>query len=136
MTGKVSRNPRDLCPCMRERWYEFLKKALDESIEPVLIETLRDAERQQHYIAIGVSWTNNSKHLPQPPFGLSRAFDVCPRSYLTMKGWNPGGTDWSVLAGIGSVLGLTWGGNWKQRDLAHFQLDFCACPKPNQELLA
>ncbi len=119
------RDPEGLCPCIRAKW-ETLRRGGQDL---VLIETLRQADRQAHYIATGVSWTSKSKHLAQPPNGLSLAFDTCPRSYLAMKGWNPSGELWRCAGEAGEALGLTWGGRWKQRDLAHFQLEACLCPK-------
>lgn len=128
--GKASRRTQDLCPCLRDRYFRFAIRALEEGIGCTLLETLRDMERQAHYIATGVSWTENSRHLPQPPKGLALAFDVAPTEYLSMKGWNPTGNEWAVLAAIGKTLGLVWGGDWKVRDRPHFQLEFCVCPRP------
>ena len=125
MPGWASRDPLKLCPCVRAKWVEFVTRV---QFAVVLIETLRDAERQAYYRAIGVSRTVKSKHLPQPPNGLSLAFDVCPKDYLRMKGWNPGGPLWSALSGYGVDAGLYWGGDWKTwKDRPHFYQEKCSC---------
>lgn len=108
---------------------EQREKAAAIGLDTVLIETLRDSNRQAYYLAIGVSWTLRSRHLPQPPNNLALAFDVCPKEYLSDKQWSPGAPLWFVLGDIGEELGLEWGGRWNQRDFAHFQLGTCACPK-------
>lgn len=87
-----------------------------------VINTLRTTEEHQLDLFNGVSWTNNSLHLPQPPDGLSLAIDVCPLVYVTMKNWNPSGPYWLEIGEMGEALGLRWGGRWKQRDLGHFEL--------------
>lgn len=119
-----------LCPCVRRLWDQLREQATDKGIETVLIETLRDAERQSYYLAAGVSWTLRSKHLPQPPNGLALAFDAAPREVLHQKGWAPGANVWYELGEIGEDLGLEWGGTWVQRDYPHFQKSACSCKPP------
>lgn len=111
-------------------WVQVRERCRDEGVDLALIETLRDEERQRHYIATNVSWTARSKHLPQPPNSLSLAFDACPRAYLVEKDWAPGAPYWLIYGDIGMDLGLEWGGLWKRRDYAHMQLDECACEAP------
>jgi len=98
--------------------------AIGEPIE--VIDTDRTPAEQQVKLSQGVSWTTNSKHLPQPPEGKSEAVDVCPKSYLTMKGWNPSGEKWAILGAIGERLGMLWGGRWThvnngRGDPGHFE---------------
>ena len=127
--GTSSRDPLKLCPCVRLRYVALRDKAEPIGLDTVLIETLRDSNRQSYYMAIGVSWTMRSKHLPQPPNSLALAFDIAPKEYLSEKQWVPGGPLWFVLADIGEGLGLEWGGRWREKDYCHFQLGTCACPK-------
>lgn len=138
--GTSSADPLKLCPCMHE-YYTQVLEAVDTEPEIlpggiVLIETLRDVERQEYYIKHGVSRTMHSLHLPQPPNGLSLAFDICPRAYLNTKNWSPGGGLWDDLADIALSddcplalrLGVTWGGEWEGwKDYPHFQIDKCGC---------
>src|SRR6266436_9842103 len=98
--------------------------AIGEPLE--VIDTDRTPSEQQAKLAQGVSWTHNSKHLPQPPEGKSEAIDVCPRSYMAMKGWNPSGEKWAILGELGEKLGMFWGGRWNHinngnGDPGHFQ---------------
>lgn len=113
-----------LCPCILERLRK-LEALLDFPL--TVYETIRTPELQEHYIEIGVSWTARSKHLPQPPRGLSLAFDAAPSEYLRLKAWNPHGPLWLAYGEAGEALGLAWGGRWKQRDKPHLQLDHCLC---------
>lgn len=105
---------------------EFFSRAQAAGIPLTLIDTGRTPTEQEQKLADGVSWTTHSKHLPQPPEGKSEAFDVCPKEYLLMKGWNPGGPLWAELGAIGEKLGLFWGGRWThidngKGDPGHFQ---------------
>lgn len=101
---------------------EFFNLAQAAGITCALIDTGRTPTEQEQKLADGVSWTTHSKHLPQPPEGKSEAFDVCPKEYLLMKGWNPDGPLWAKLGGIGESLGLRWGGRWtKTPDPGHFE---------------
>lgn len=129
--GWATRDPLKLCPCVRERWRDFATECKAREIPILLIETARDIARQRYYKSIGVSRTLKSMHLPQPPNGLSLAFDACPREYLRVKGWSPGGLLWPRLGRIGreGSLRLLWGGDWRTfPDLAHWYLERCLCP--------
>lgn len=127
--GHATADPQMLCPCMRLRWLALKSAAKELLIDVVLIETLRDVERQAHYVATGVSQTMKSWHLPQKPNGLALAFDAAPRPYLSMKLWNPGGSAWQALGQISETLGMTWGGSWLGwKDPSHHEIHACDCP--------
>jgi hypothetical protein len=131
------KDPLKLCPCVGGRWMLLRDRCAAAGIPLTLIETLRQPDRQEHYVQIGVSWTARSKHLPQPPNGLSLAFDAAPTEYLALKNWNTNGPLWDRVAEISGDLGLIWG-VWKRNkyqvlenvDKAHHYLDACACPRP------
>ena len=126
--GLASKDLRKLCPCVRGRFLQHLQVAVDRGIPIAVIETWRDLDRQRYYVSTGASQTMRSYHLPQPPHGLSLAYDIAPRAYLYMKGWNSGGELWQRLADIGLELGMEWGGNWTGFvDKSHYQLRACAC---------
>lgn len=130
--GSASRDPLRLCPCIRAKYVDLVTEAKAAGITLAVIETSRDAARQAHYRRIGVSRTLKSLHLPQPPHGLSLAFDVAPKDYLRLKGWFPGGPLWLSLGKLGCALGLEWGGNWSGwKDYPHFQLRQCGCAPAN-----
>lgn len=101
---------------------DFLGQCEAAGIQLAVIDTDRSAAEQQQKIAEGVSWTEHSMHLPQPPEGKSKAIDVCPKVYLAMKLWNPSGPLWAKIGAIGEACGMFWGGRWTQHsDLGHFQ---------------
>lgn len=113
---------------MRSRFHEHLSQAGLAGCIVTVIETGRDEERQAYYVEIGVSHTEKSLHLPQPPKGKALAYDIAPKDYLAMKGWNPGGDLWILLGTIGEGLGMEWGGRWPTlQDRPHYQLKKCAC---------
>lgn len=129
--GKAWKDIKKLCPCIRGLYFQLADAFWEATSEElVVIETLRDVERQKHYVRIGASRTMNSKHLPQPPDMKSLAFDVCPSSYLKLKQWNPHGAHWTLLGRLAKDLGLGWGGSlWLPSfvDQPHFQLKECQC---------
>ena len=96
---------------------------------PCRIEDVgRDEATQAQNLAKGVSWTTNSKHLPQPPEDKSEAIDIVPVEILNLnkKDWDPGNPVWAKIGLIGEGLGLFWGGRWThinggKGDPGHFQ---------------
>lgn len=72
---------------------------------------LTDAECKQI-----VTWTLKSKHLS------GKAIDLVP----VIKGktcWNPPERVWQAMGEIGKKHGLKWGGDWKEKDYPHFEID-------------
>ncbi len=101
---------------------DFLGQCDAAGILLTVIDTDRTETEQRQKLADGVSWTQHSLHLPQPPEGKSKAIDVCPTVYLPIKGWNPAGELWQRLGAIGEQCGMFWGGRWTNHpDLGHFQ---------------
>lgn len=102
---------------------ELLDQARFAGLDPVLIDTGRTPAEQTQKLKLGVSWTNYSKHEPQPPEGKSEAADIAPRSLLATKGWSPDSPLWPKLGAIGKGLGLAWGGDWTHcpKDPSHFE---------------
>lgn len=91
----------------------------------MIVDTLRTPEEQAQNIARGVSWTTNSKHLPQPSGG-AEAIDLAPYEVYQLAGpdklqWSANDPVWLKMGLIGESLGLVWGGRWKVRDLGHFE---------------
>ena len=126
--GPGSRAQLATChPELRRLFTEVIKHA-----DCKVLEGRRTVEQQRINIAKGVSWTMNSKHIPETPDGLSRAVDVI----IYPVDWE----DWKKLywfgglvKGIATQLGvpLRWGGDWdsdqnlqeeKRLDLVHFEL--------------
>lgn len=109
---------------------EEVVKVLDCKV----VDGVRTPEEQAINLARGVSWTKQSKHLPQAD-GFSHAVDIAP---IGVKG-----LDWEdremfcVLAGVMFAIAaemkvkLRWGGDWnmnnstrdeRNRDYGHFEI--------------
>ena len=112
---------------------EFLARTQAAGLPCTIEDTGRTEEEQHADIAAGRSWTQNSKHLPQPPEGKSEAFDAVPKALAILKFWGWHGTletsdpRWLQMGEIGEGLGLLWGGRWpvnpphSRPDPGHFQ---------------
>lgn len=106
---------------------QLLERATAKGLDPDVEDTGRTESEQSVKIALGVSWTKRSKHLPQPPEMKSEAIDVVPRACIKLKYWGWNGTvetshpDWGELIEIGRDLGLTCGVDFPHPDPGHFQ---------------
>jgi len=111
----MGKDINELASYMRPLVIELLKRATDAGIDPVVEDTGRTPEEQKGKLALHVSWTIRSRHLPQPPEELSEAIDIVPRACITMKFWGWNGDvgsshpHWGILIGIGESLGLRCG---------------------------
>jgi hypothetical protein len=105
----------------------LLQRATDAGLYPIIEDTDRTPAEQSVKVATGVSWTSNSKHLPQPPEMKSEAIDIVPKACIPLKYWGWNGTvdtshpDWGELIEIGRDLGLTCGVDFPHPDPGHFQ---------------
>ena len=103
---------------------ELLDKCDAAGVSCRIVDIGRSSAEQQVKISTGVSWTQNSKHLPQPPEQLSEAVDIVPLVVLNehKPDWDPGNEAWQVIGRVGKELGLRWGGDWqKHPDPSHFE---------------
>lgn len=116
----MSKRLDDLSDDFRPIVFELLARAIEDNVQVRIIDTLRTPEEQAVNIANGVSWTKNSKHLPDAT-GKANAIDIVPVIVMSLKNWAPDHPDWQKLGAIGEHLGLRWGGRWKQRDMGHFE---------------
>jgi len=106
--------------------FEFLSRLTEAKIPVLIVSVLRTIEEQQQNITNGVSWTMNSKHLPQPPNGKSLAIDLVPYQQFLLNGedklqWDGSDPVWQKMAVIATGLGMRCGYFWKERDLGHFE---------------
>lgn len=124
----MSRALNDLDSRLQPLAFEHIARCIEARIPVMIIDTLRTLEEQKVNIANRVSWTLESKHLPQPPEGKSLAYDLCPYSIYQADGpdklnWDERHPDWQTIGEIGVLLGLKWGvvmgGN--RKDLGHFE---------------
>src|SRR3972149_7885015 len=129
----MSRLLDDLTPFFRVLAVELLARLVEAGIPVLIVNTLRSVEEQEVNIKNGVSWTKNSRHLPNSIDGKAQAIDICPYDQFNLHGpdklnWNFSDPVWQKIGNIGKGLGLEWGGDWpnnppKSRpDGAHFQL--------------
>jgi peptidoglycan L-alanyl-D-glutamate endopeptidase CwlK len=92
-------------------------------LEPFIVtEGLRNLDRQKKLKAAGKSWTLNSRHL------TGHAVDVVdPDARYDIPDMNDIA---AAMKGAAKELGvpIVWGGDWKQRDTPHFELDRKAYP--------
>lgn len=102
------------------------------AVDFAVIEGLRTYARQEELYAQGrttpgkiVTWTMDSRHIPQAD-GYSHAVDLAAWVDGGIK-WEP----WSLYEEIARAMKeaaaalavpLVWGGDWKRRDGAHFEL--------------
>jgi peptidoglycan LD-endopeptidase CwlK len=105
-----------------------------------VIDGLRTLERQRELVRIGKSKTMNSRHLPHPSDGLSRAVDIVP--LVDLDGDGRIETDelfnWPQLRKLAAIIkaeaarlgiAIEWGGDWKSfPDGPHWQLTWKAYP--------
>lgn len=122
-----SRKLDDLDKRIKPLVFELLARACEAGVAIMIVDVMRTEQEQEVNIAKGVSWTKNSKHLPQPPDKKSLAIDICPYEQYQLHGpdklqWDNKDTAWQVLGHIGEGLGLRWGGRWIQKDMGHFEL--------------
>lgn len=116
----MSRALNDLSDRFRPLAFELLARCVERGIAVMIVDTLRTRQEQEAYIARGVSWTLNSRHL------TGDAIDICPYSQWQLHGddklqWDGRDPVWTTLGQIGEAVGMRWGGRWKQRDLGHFE---------------
>jgi len=107
---------------------QLLALAIEAGLDPVVEDTGRTSDEQAGKVALGVSWTRNSLHLPQPPEQKARAIDIVPRACLSLKFWGWNGTvansdwRWGKLIELGESIGLESGVHFPHPDPGHFQL--------------
>lgn len=101
-----------------------VKRAAELCPVPIVVtEGLRSMKRQRELKAAGKSWTIDSRHLTGHAVDLVDADDFkydipdMDRIAKAMK---------EAAAELG--VAIVWGGDWKQRDTPHFELDRKAYP--------
>ena len=124
----MSRKLDDLDSRFKPVAMELLARCTEISAPVLIITTGRTVDEQKEAVANKVSWTMNSKHLPQPPEGKSLAIDICPFDQFMLSGpdklqWDEKDPVWQKIGAIGVSLGLKWGVVIKGRhcDLGHFE---------------
>lgn len=117
----------ELASYMKPLAEQLLKEAFAAGLDPVIEDTGRTPAEQLTKVATGVSWTQNSKHLPQPPEWKSEAIDIVPKACIPLKYWGWHGKVenshpfWRALIDIGTHIGLHSGVGFPKPDPGHFQ---------------
>jgi peptidoglycan L-alanyl-D-glutamate endopeptidase CwlK len=122
----MSRKLSDLSTRFRPLAVELIARCTEAQIPLMILDTLRTEAEQEENIKKGVSWTKNTKHLPQAPEMRAEAIDVVPYAMYQLNGpdklqWDANDPVWEKIGKIGESLGMVWGGRWKKRDMGHFQ---------------
>jgi len=99
---------------------KLLEQAAAQGIPLRVVSAYRSPATQQALLESGRGVTQAGALLSYHNHRL--AFDVVPVEYLSLPDWNPSGPLWALVGSIGKSVGLEWGGDWKKKDLPHFQL--------------
>lgn len=103
-----------------------VKRALELSnIDFAVLEGLRNPERQKEVIAMGKSWTNNSRHL------TGHAVDVgvvIGRHINWYYPWYEKLYKFFKQASEELKIPIEWGGHWPEKDGGHYELTWEAYP--------
>ena len=117
----MSRALDDLSPDFKPAAIELLARLVEAGIQVTIVDTRRTLVEHEENLRKGVSWTKHSKHLD------GDAIDIVPFLQWNLHGedklqWDGKDPIWQRIGKIGEGLGLRWGGNWRQKDLGHFEL--------------
>lgn len=115
-TAKIN----ELQESVRPLAQNLLRLAADQGIQLKIVSAYRSPTEQQALKDSGKGVTNAGALLSYHNHRL--AFDAVPTEYISMPDWNPTGPLWAKIGMIGKSVGLEWGGDWKKKDLPHFQL--------------
>lgn len=115
-TAKIN----ELQESVRPLAQNLLRLAADQGIQLKIVSAYRTPSAQEALLQSGKGVTNAGALLSYHNHRL--AFDVAPIEYLSLPDWNPAGPLWAKIGAIGKSVGLEWGGDWKKKDLPHFQL--------------
>lgn len=118
--SEIIRSIDALAPNAQKACRLFLKRCEEENLKVRITETYRTQERQDELYEQGrtmpgkiVTWTRNSRHTAR------HAWDICQ----DIKGEEYSDTGFFVSCGkVAERLDITWGGNWKNRDITHFEV--------------
>lgn len=93
-----------------------------ESVPFIVTEGRRTIDRQQQLVKAGKSWTLNSRHLTGHAVDVvdpDGKYDIPDMDHIA-KAMKDAAADLKIP--------IVWGGDWKQRDTPHFELDRKAYP--------
>lgn len=127
----MSRQFNDLCPVVRTKALALFARCAEQHVWLILLDVLRDVEKQEEYVRTGASKTMDSLHLPQTRCvyckGMSHALDAAPIKDLDSTDivkaieWDQKNPAWATYGRIAKSLGFTWGGDWGW-DFSHVEI--------------
>lgn len=130
--AKVIRDPEELAPRFRVAVQKAIAACNQANLDAFVFETFRSPELQAAYFARGrteippnATVTNAQSNLDSW-HGYGLAVDVVSRK----KGWDQPAEWFAQVAGHFRANGCRWGGEWKMKDLPHFQWGLCK-PSPS-----
>jgi hypothetical protein len=118
---------------------EVLARLVERHICVLIVQTSRTLAEHKINLANGTSSTLRSKHLPRSMRGFETgtaddhkadAIDLCPFDEYQLHGpdklmWNAADPAWVEIGDVGEMLGLRWGGRWKNpHDPGHLEYVF------------
>lgn len=119
----MSRALDDLKEPFRGIAFQILARLVEANIPILIVDTLRTSAEHQINLVNGSSWVKRSKHLD----GL--AIDICPYEEYKLNGpnklqWTTSNPIWQKIGQIGKAVDarIIWGGDWKKKDMGHFEL--------------
>ena len=128
----VTRDPELLAPKFREAVDAALAECQLRGLDAYVYETYRSEELAILYFARGRTIVPPTRPVTNAPnnlyswHGYGLAVDVISRS----RGWNQPESWFASVAESFRSRGCRWGGEWKQKDLPHFQWGKCK-PSPS-----
>lgn len=120
----MGRDLDELASYFRPQVEAFINDCASAEVPIRVIDTGRTPAEQTQKLVQEVSWTNYSKHEPQPPEQKSEAVDVVPEAILEehKSDWDPSNPLWLKIGEIGEKHGMRWGGRWPHHpDPSHFE---------------
>ena len=129
---RVSRDLTLLAPRFQTAVQDAITECVQEGLDAFVYEAHRSAELQALYYARGrtiipPNWpVTNARDNLHSWHGYGLAVDVISRA----RGWSAGEAWFARVAEIFGAHRCRWGGEWKMRDLPHFQWGRCK-PSPS-----
>lgn len=134
-TGKLSQRTTRmdlLAPAFRAAVSAAIAECAAQGLEAIVYETYRSRRLQEEYYRRGRTVipppkpVTNAKSNLFSWHGYGLAVDVIHR----VKLWGPGDAWFARVAAVFKAHDCKWGGDWKARDLPHFQWGRCK-PSPS-----
>jgi peptidoglycan L-alanyl-D-glutamate endopeptidase CwlK len=135
----VSRDPMQLAPRFRDAVQKAIALCQQNGLDAYVYEAYRSPELQALYYQRGrtiippLGKVTNARSNLYSWHGYGLAVDVISRRY----GWDRSEEWFRKVAGYFAQCGCKWGGDWKMKDLPHFQWGPCkASPSDNARALS